>query len=231
MLPLPAPEKANMLASDLITQAVLPLRTSDTGDFALERMDELKVSHMPIVNNLEFLGLLSESDILGLNDPHASVGEHRLSLGRVYIEEGQHIYEILGQVDEYKLSLIPVLNHNGQYLGVVTREDLVHFISTITQTNQPGGVIVLEVPAVNYALSEITQIVESNDGRILSLFTRPIGDSGNLEITLKVNQLDLSGILQAFQRYSYNVVVSFSESRYYDDLMENYKGLMNYLDI
>ena len=80
-----------MLASELITQAVLPLRTSDTGEFALDRMDELKVTHLPIVNNLEFLGLISESDILGLNDPQAPVGSHRLTESRVYVDEGQHI--------------------------------------------------------------------------------------------------------------------------------------------
>lgn len=220
-----------MLASELITQAVLPLRTSDTGEVALLRMDELKVSHLPIVNNLEFLGLLSESDILGLNDPHAAVGEHRLSLGRIYVEEGQHIYEILRLFDENKLSLVPVLNFNRHYLGVITREDLVHYITTITSTDQPGGVIVLEVPDSSYSLSEITQIVESNDGKILSLFTRSFKNSNNMEVTLKINQLDLSAILQSFNRYSYEVKASFSESRYYDDLMENYKGLMNYLNI
>lgn len=220
-----------MTAAELITQAVLPLRTSDTGEYALQRMDELRVNHLPIVNRLELLGLISESDILGLNDPKASVGEHRLSLGHLFVEEGQHIYEVLRLFSQFKLSLVPVLNAHRHYLGVITREDLVTSISTLTAVDQPGAVVVLEVNTIDYSLSEIVQIVESNGGRILSIYCRSNGDSTKLEVTIKMGQMEISSILQAFNRYNYLVKASFSESTYYDDLLDNYKALMHYLSI
>jgi acetoin utilization protein AcuB len=220
-----------LTAAELITQAVLPLRTSDSGEFALQRMDELKVNHLPIVNRLELLGLLSESDVLGLNNPSASVGDHRLSLGQLFVDEGQHLYEVLRVFSQFKLSLLPVLNAHKHYLGVITREDLVTSMSTLTAVDQPGAVLVLEVNTIDYSLSEIVQIVESNGGNILSVYSRSNGDSTKMEVTLKLGKMEISSVLQAFNRYNYTVKASFSESTYYDDLLDNYKALMHYLSI
>lgn len=44
-----------MLAKELISDIILPLKTSDTGITALNWMEEFRVSHLPIVNNQDFL--------------------------------------------------------------------------------------------------------------------------------------------------------------------------------
>ena len=47
----------NMQAAELISKNTPTLKTSDTGEDALAIMELYRVSHLPIVNNILFLGL------------------------------------------------------------------------------------------------------------------------------------------------------------------------------
>ncbi|HSH64423.1 MAG TPA: CBS domain-containing protein [Bacteroidia bacterium] len=71
-----------MLAKDLITDEIPPLKTSDIGLMAINWMDEFKVSQLPIVNKHEYLGLISDTDILDLNITDNEIGKSKLSLIR-----------------------------------------------------------------------------------------------------------------------------------------------------
>ena len=220
-----------MISKDLISSSIIPLKTSDTGSDALNLMDELKVSHLPIVNNVDLLGLISEEDIYSLNNLDAPIGDHKLSVKRPFIDKFQHIYDAIRLISELELSLIPVLDEKNKYIGVITLEKLIdHFAHTLS-INNPGGIIVLEINTNDYSLSEIAQIVESNDAKILSLYVTSHEDSTKMELTLKINKMDINGILQTLNRYNYIIVASFSEKDYLDDLMDRYDSLMNYLNI
>ena len=104
-------------------------------------------------------------------------------------------------------------------------------LSTITAVDNPGGIIVLELNVNDFSLSEIAQIIESNDARLLSLYMNSQADSTRSELTLKINRMDIQPILQTFLRYDYTIKASFFESDYTDDLRERYNQLMNYLNI
>ena len=65
-----------MVAVDLISQNIPPLKTSDTGQTALNLMEIFRISHLPIVNNQYFLGLISDNDIYDMNQPEESIGNH-----------------------------------------------------------------------------------------------------------------------------------------------------------
>lgn len=220
-----------MLARNLISNAIVPLRTSDTGISALTMMDEFKVTHMPIVNREDFLGLVSEEDILNFNDPEKPLGAHELSLKKPYVTEDQHIYDIIKLVYEKKLTAVPVLDKAKTYKGSIVMSELVSRLAEMASIQQPGSIIVLELNEKDYLLSEIVQIVESNDALILSLYTSSPLDSTKLELTLKINKMDISAVLATFGRYGYTIKASYSEDQYYDDLLDRYNSLMNYLNI
>ena len=131
---------------------------------------------------------------------------------------------------EEKLSLVPVLDNSGNYLGVITHNTIVERFSTYAAVNQPGSIIVLRMHAKDYLASQIVQIVESNDAKLLSLFISTPPDSTSLDITLKVNRQDISAMIQTFQRYDYEIKASWLDDD--DDyLQDRYDSLMNYLSI
>jgi acetoin utilization protein AcuB len=220
-----------MIARQMITDGILPLKTSDTGRIALSWMEDYRVFHLPIVNHLGFLGLISEFDIYDFNDLDEPVGNHTLSLSAAFVYDYQHIYDVLRLVKKQHLSLIPVIDENDNYTGSISMQSLIEHFAQSLSVSDPGGVVVLEMSAIDYSLSEIARIVESNNAKILSLFVHSWPDSTRIEVTLKINHVELGAVLQTFNRYNYNIKAIFSEQDDLDDLRERYDSLMNYLNI
>ncbi len=209
----------------------MPLKTSDTGKTALSWMEEYKVSHLPIVNNQEFLGLISELDIYDLNSFDEPLGNHKLSLKNPYVFESQHIYDVLKLVNEQNLSLVPVLTEKGDYLGSINLLNLVKHFARALSVDNPGGIIVLEMTYNNYSLTELAKIVEENDAKILSTFLINHEDSARMDVFLKLNSLDISPVLKTLERYDYFVKASFGHEDDQDELRDRYNSLMNYLNV
>ena len=152
-----------MLAKELISNSITTLRTSDSGKHALELMDEMKVSHLPIVNDQAFLGLISEDDIMSLNHADEPIGNHQLSLIKPFVFEDQHVYDIIKIFADLKLSLLPVLDSSNNYIGVITLLDVVQNLNNLTAVQNPGGIIILELNSNDYSLSEISSMSRIKD--------------------------------------------------------------------
>ncbi len=220
-----------MLARELISDVVTALKTSDSGTSALSWMEVFRVKHLPIVNQRDFLGLISDSDIYDLNDPDEPVGNHNLSLQKPFVNEDQHIYEVIELLARMELTLVPVLNQEKQYLGVITQEELTRKFAHLSAMQQPGGIIELEMIQHDYSLSEISQIVESNNGRILSLYVASSDDDARLRVTLKINLTDLTSILETLNRYNYTVVSSHMNNEDLDEFYQDrFDTFLKYLN-
>jgi len=220
-----------MLAKDLLSHEISPVRTSETGLDALNWMVFFKISHIPVVNNEEFLGLLSEDDVYDLNNPEEPIGNHHLSLFQPYVYEYQHLYEVLEVASRLRLTVVPVVTEKKTYLGVIQMVDLMHYYAQVSAIQKPGGIIVLSMHVNDYSLSEIAQITEANDAKILSMYVSMPPDSVRMEVTLKVNLSDLTSIIQTFNRYDYEVKASFLEQDQQADLYNSrYELLMRYLN-
>jgi CBS domain-containing protein len=221
-----------MLAKDLISDVIPALRTSDSGQKALYWMDIFRISHLPIVNNEDFLGLISDKDIYDYNMAEEPIGNHNLSLFSPYVTEDQHVYEVIELASRLSLTIVPVLSNNSHYKGVITQNDLIHYFADFSALKEPGAIIILEMSIHDYSLSQISQIVESNDAKILSLYISSHSSSTRLELTLKINRSDLTSIIQTFTRYNYTIQSTFMDHDDMDSLYENrYEMFMKYLSI
>jgi len=221
-----------MLTKELISDEVPSLKTSDTGIKALYWMDIFRISHLPIVNNEEFLGLISDTDIYDMNTPDEAIGNHNLSLFSPFVFDYQHIYEAIELVARLKLSVVPVLDSSKNYLGLITVQRFIQYMGDLFGVKNPGGIIVLELSINDYSLSQISQIVESNDAKILSLYIQTFPDSKVMDLTLKINRIDLGGIIQTFIRFEYLVKASYSEFNDLESLYNNrYEQFMHFLNI
>jgi len=221
-----------MLAKDLVSDVIPALRTSDTGARALSWMEIFRISHLPIVNNQEFLGLISDTDIYDMGMTDEPIGNHKLSLFSPYVLAGQHIYEVIEIAARLKLTVIPVLDDKKNYIGLIGQTDLLSQFATLAAVNEPGGLIVLEMSHHEYSLSQISQIVESNNARILSLYVRNSEETTMMEVTIKINNTDLTSIIQTFERYNYNIKASFMEDENLDYFYKNrYEQFIRYLNV
>jgi len=220
-----------MQAKDLISEIIPPLKPSDTGQTALNWMEVFRVSHLPVVNNQDFLGLISDADIYDMNQPDKPIGEQQLTLFKPYVKADQHIFELISLASKLKLSVIPVLDEKGHYKGVVTMSNLIMNLAKFSSMDKPGGIIVLELLEKDYSLSQIAQIAEGNNLKVLSMFITSPPESTKLEVTLKLNSNDLTSVIKTFERYGYNIKKWISEDdtldRFYSERLDMLIKYMN----
>jgi acetoin utilization protein AcuB len=220
-----------MFAIELIADAIPPVHTSDSIQKAVDRMVEFRIRHLPIVNEDQFLGLLSENDLAGESDFQTPVGALALSLVNPYVLEEQHIYDVIRLFYERQLTVVPVLDANKNYSGLITINSLTQYFAALTSVEQPGGIIVLEINNKNNSLAHMAQIVESDNAQILSSYVRTFPDSTRMEVTLKVNKQDISTIIATFLRYEYDIKATFNHTDDNDNSRDRYNSLMNYLNL
>ena len=221
-----------MLAKELISEVIPALRLTDNGQKALNWMEIFRISHLPVVDNHEYVGLISDKSIYDLNLNDKLMADCNEGLLQPHVHENQHIYEVVALISSLKISVVPVLDLKHVYLGVITVADLAQKFSDLVAVSEPGGVIVLELNPIDYSLAQIAQIVEGNDAKILSLYVSKPQDSKEIDVTLKVNIIDLTPIIQTFVRYDYVIKAVFMDDsilkHMYDDRFEL---LMKYLNI
>lgn len=221
-----------MIAETILSNDIPPLMTSDSGLKAIAWMEEFRINHLPIVNNRHFLGLISEEDIFNLNSPEAALGNHELQLSNLHVKAYQHVFDVLRIMTDHRLSLIPVVDDAGNYMGCITRKEVLENIAKISSVKDPGAIVILEVALRDYSLSQIAQIVESEDGKILNLYINTHDDDPlTFDLTLKINRTDLSAIQNAFLRYNYKIKALYHEAQFDDEMKDRFDMLMNFLNM
>lgn len=221
-----------MIAKQLITDLTSVINTNNTGSDVLYFMDEDKLSCLPVVDQGNYLGLISEMNVFNMKDPDKPLAEQKVPYKKVYVYENQHIYDVIKLMSTENVPLIPVLDEKGNYAGCISINTLIEHFGKFTAVNNPGAIIILELNQNDYVLSQIAQIVESHDTKILSLYVTTDKNSTKMEVTIKVSKMEIQPIIQAFNRYNYIIKATYTEDEeIYNDLRDRYDSLMNYLNI
>lgn len=220
-----------MVAIELISNIVSPLKTSDSVQKALDRMSEFKIYHLPIVNETQFLGLVAEDELIEVRDQTTAIGSLSLSIINPFVFENAHIYDVIRLFNQLHLSIVPVLDMNKNYLGVVSINNILAYAADMFAAKEPGGIIVLSISNRNNSLAHMSQIVEADNAQILSSYVSTFVDSTKLEVTLKINKTDLSGIISSFERYNYEVKAVFNIIENDNGSTDRFNSFMNYLNV
>jgi acetoin utilization protein AcuB len=221
-----------MIAQNLLSEVVPSLRHTDSGQKALNWMEIFRISHLPVVNGKELIGLISDKIIYDLNIAEKPVGDYVEHLLTPHVHTNQHIYEVFSAISVLKLSALPVLDLHHEYCGVITVFDLAQKFADLVAVREPGGVIVLELNSIDYSLSQIAQIVEGNDAKILSFYVNQEENSKMMDVTLKINIVDLSSIIQTFVRYDYNIKAVYMDESIIQNLYDDrYDQLIKFMNI
>ncbi len=221
-----------MLAEKLISDVIPSVKSSENGQKALNWMDIYRVSHIPVVDNSKYLGLVSDKLIYDLNLLEEPIKKEVDKLNTSHAHKDQHIFEVAMVMYKLKLSVLPVLDSDHYYLGAITLYDLARRFSHLFSLQEIGGVIILEMNVNDYSLAEISKIVESNGVKILSCFMDRKPGSSNLDIILKLDKDELSPLIQAFTRYDYNIKAIYLDNSMLSDLYnDRYDQFMKYMNI
>lgn len=220
-----------MTAKTLIAHDIPALSIEQTGRDAFHLLSDYHVKHLPVVDGRQLVGILSEEDVFN-HKLYEPISEYDFSmLRRFSVREDEHIFEVMRVMGDNRLTVIPVVNGEGEYIGLISQNDLLRYFATSASFTESGAVLVLEMARRDYSLSTIARILEEEDVKILSSFVTSNADPENVELTLKLNRHDLGRAIASLERHDYLVKESFGELEYADGMKERYESFMSYLNV
>lgn len=219
-----------MIAKEILTTDILPLKSGDTCAQAMTMMSIYHVSDLPVVEEDNLLGMVSEDQVTTV-DPEQAIGEFKLSQSFIFVYEDEHVFEILGKLAQNKVSVMPVINREEKYLGLISQEALIKYYANTYSFKEVGSIVVLKMLKSEYSLSEVTRVIEMEGASILASFMSADPDATHVLLTLKINQQEMRQVLSALERYEYDIHATFMEDEYTSDLKSRYDLLMTYLNV
>jgi predicted transcriptional regulator len=214
-----------MTAEQLLTSDLPILRPIDTVKCALDMMDECKVSHLPLVVEDQYKGLVSERNLLECDESAVLAEVECLPFS---VDPNLHVYEVVSLMSRSDLDVLPVV-HRGIYRGSIDRGSILNFFTQVAGWGAEGSTIVLELPTPKFSLHEIARHVEEN-GASISSFNTCYEDSGEMIVTIKLNTVDIGPILETFKRFDYKVTTFFDAPEVEDEIRSKFDQFMRYLE-
>jgi CBS domain-containing protein len=220
-----------MLTIELINNNIPRLQLQDTVWKALQLMKDFRVTHLPVVADEKYLGLVSEEDLLDNEIEKMPIELMQENFIDASVHENEHFLNAVKFSNQYDTTVVPVINEEKELEGVITTNELLKALGRFSGTEEIGGILVLEMERSQFSISEISRIVESNDATILHLNTTMHPETGMFTVTLHINKKEIATIVSTFERYDFDVIYYFGNEQFENEIHSNYRHLMNYLDI
>jgi CBS-domain-containing membrane protein len=214
----------------LLDSAYPTIDIHDQASHVLEVMNNHHVDMLPVLNGLQFLGMVAEENLVDV-DGAAEMVTLQDQFSKSFVHSADHFLLALRFRAKHFSEAIPVLNERNEWKGMISMHKLLDQIGILTGVASPGSMIIMEVSRHDYALGEINRLVESNDAMIMQLNTIPDTHSEQMQIVLHINKEDLSDVVSTFQRHEYTVLYYYGEETYQNSLQSNLDHLLNYLNI
>lgn len=212
-----------------INKEIKPLKHTETIADAQDLFADFPYSHFPVTEDGVYIGCISKENAELLNSS-SLINDSRFHFDRFFVRSSMIWLDVLEVFAKNESNLIPVLDEKNNYLGYYELEDVIRFFHETPFLKEEGGIIIVEKEIEKYSMSQVAQIVESNNAKILGLFISNI--SGNkVEITVKISQSGLNDIIQTFRRYEYEIISEHQEDSYLNSLKERSDYLDKYLNI
>jgi signal-transduction protein with cAMP-binding, CBS, and nucleotidyltransferase domain len=218
-----------MKVQDAIDTTMITLHPSDSIEEALGQLMEYHVRHLPVVADGDLVGILSEEQVMAAPGPDASVGE-LLAAHPISVSPDAHIFDAAQMMVDHSLSVVPVADDSGRYLGLIRRHDIFDHFAQMLATQEPGAILALEVNPRDYALAQLIHLIEQNDAKVRAVASEtPDNSTEDIRVTLKLNVRDTSRVRHVLEHNGYHVVASFGDDD--RDVRELADAFMRYLEV
>ena len=186
-------------------------------------------SHVAIVENNIFLGVLSENDLEAF-ESDKKIEDYKYNLESFFALKSTSWLDVLEQFARNECNLLPVLDDEKQVIGYYDLNDIVGVFIDTPFFTEPGGILVVAKGIKDYSFSEISQIAESNNTKLLGAFITDIRND-IIQITIKISTGNFSEVVQTFRRYNYNILFGNKDDQFIENLKERSDYLDKYLNV
>lgn len=214
---------------DFLNIDIKPLKSKDSIAEAQDLFADYNYTHFPVTEENVYIGCISKEDA-EIQPIQKTIGECRYEFDRFYVRSEMIWLDILEEFAKNEANIVPVLNSQNKYIGYYELEDVIKFFHETPFLREEGGILVIKKDTSNFSMSQVAQIVESNNAKLLGLFISK-SEANFIELTLKISQSALNEIIQTFRRYEYEIISEHQEDSYLKNLKERSDYLDKYLNI
>jgi len=219
-----------MPLSNYIINDVKPLLVTDKMSDLQMLFNQLTYSHMPIQDaNGTYLGCISENDAYCF-EKEISLTDCAYATEGFFVRKNATWLSVLEVFAQNNANIMPVLDENNNYLGYYELNDIINLFNETPFLSEPGGILIVEKGLQDFSMSEISQIIETNNGKVLGAFVSKI-ENDLAQITIKIGQASLNEVIQSFRRYSYNILSETEDDLFVESLKERSGYLNKYLNM
>jgi Mg/Co/Ni transporter MgtE len=215
--------------SNYITNDYKAIQVEETIADAQDFFEEINFSHFPVLDDAIYIGSIAKDD-LETFDSDKKISDYKYALEGFFARKNMIWLDVLEVFARNHTNIVPVLDDENKYLGFYEMEEIIKIFNETPFMKEKGGIIIVKKGILDYSISQITQIVESNNGKILGVFVSET-DASTIEITIKISLGDINEIVQSFRRYEYEIISEHQEDDYMHVLKERSEYLEKYLSI
>jgi predicted transcriptional regulator len=219
-----------MNITNYILTKIEPLSLKSSVKTAINFFDDYSITHSIVVENNKFLGCFAKEDILQIERKSDELIAYSHLLNSFFADKEATILELFKIFTDNDTTLIPVLNKEKEYIGYYRLSDVLEVFSTSPFMIDNGETLIIEKIENDYSMSEVSQIVESNNGKLLGVYLSE-NHGGFAQLTLKIRTEDINEIMQTFRRYDYKIVSIHENDIYLEDLKNRSDYLQKYLEM
>ncbi|MFV0345732.1 MAG: CBS domain-containing protein [Bacteroidales bacterium] len=219
---------------DIISIDFPTVRENDKGENALSIMDDMRVSQIPVLStDNKLIALISEKEIY---DFPAISKPLKLILNKnfPYIKNNEHPIVIANTFAYNGCSVLPVVDSDTKlYCGAITLKEFALAFFRDLNSASVNAVIAVEINQNDYMLSQLSHIIEQNNGRITKLFfNKKENNNNSTELVLYIDAPELRPILNSLERFGYNASNILGNDTDEDNMVDDYyKNLVSYLNV
>jgi CBS domain-containing protein len=217
------------LLSDYINNDFKPFSITETVADIQDFFAESTFSHFPLLDNGIYIGCISAVDSETF-ESEKIITDYRYAFEGFFVRDNMIWLDVLEVFARNNANVVPILDTNNKYIGYYEITDIIKFLNETPFLKETGGIIVVEKPAADYSMSQITQIVESNNGKLLGVFVSE-ANAEKVQVTIKTTLGSVNEIIQTFRRYNYEIVSEHNEDNYLNNLKERSEYLDKYLNM
>ena len=217
-----------MYITTYLSNDVKPGKLSYSTERLLQMVQEMKLTHLPIFDGLAYVGNIAEEDLVELT---FSDGEDNLTdfTENFYITEDQTIFDAIQLMYTNHSNILPVLSKEHKYIGLVTEQSLIEAMAKFPFISEVAVSMVVSIASKDLSMSVITNIIESNNGKVFGLMMIDEVDD-QVNVLVRFSSSNLLSIGETFERYGYQVVQKFYNDEKQELLQNRYAQLLKYMN-
>nr|WP_294774606.1 CBS domain-containing protein [uncultured Flavobacterium sp.] len=215
--------------SEYINNDFKPFSSGETVADIQDFFADTTYSHFPVIDDGVYLGCISAVDAETF-ESQKSIVDYRYALEGFLVRTTMIWLDVLEIFARNNANVVPILDENNKYVGYYEITDVIKFLNETPFLKESGGIIVVEKSANDYSMSQIAQIVESNNGKLLGLFVSE-ANAEKVQVTVKITLGGINEIIQSFRRYNYEIISEHHEDDYLNTLKERSEYLDKYLNM